>query len=60
MLSLQQAVTQWLQEAEGKAVTPEELQGLRQIVQRATPRQRLLYLHAHAVDHGADYRHGAT
>lgn len=52
MSSLQQAVTQWLTAAEGKVaangLTAAELQGLQQIVQRATPRQRLLYLHTRA------------
>jgi hypothetical protein len=48
--SLQQAVTQWLTSAEGKAastgITQADLQSLKQIVTHATPRQRLLYLHA--------------
>jgi hypothetical protein len=47
--SLQQAVTQWLTNAEGKAastgITQADLQNLKQIVAQATPRQRLLYLH---------------
>lgn len=52
MASLQQAVTQWLRNAEGKvtssSVTQEDLQGLKQIVQQSTQRQRLLYLHTRA------------
>lgn len=52
MASLQQAVTHWLRNAEGKvtssSVTQEDLQGLKQIVQQSTQRQRLLYLHTRA------------
>lgn len=48
MSSLQQAVSQWLTQVEGKAastgITQEDLQGLKQVVTQATPRQRLLYL----------------
>jgi hypothetical protein len=46
---LQHAVTNWLKEAERNmadgAVTRNDLLRLQQIVQTATPRQRLLYLH---------------
>lgn len=49
MSSLQQAVTDWLQEAKGKVpshgVTQADLTRLQQLIGRATPRQRLLYLH---------------
>lgn len=52
MASLQQAVTHWLRNAEGKVtssgVTQEDLQGLKQLVQQSTQRQRLLYLHTRA------------
>ncbi len=52
MSSLQQAIMHWLNDAEGKAaangVTLHDLQQLQQIVQRATARQRLLYLHTRA------------
>ena len=52
MASLQQAVTHWLHNAEGKVtssgVTQEDLQGLKQLVQQSTQRQRLLYLHTRA------------
>lgn len=52
MPSLQQAVTHWLSQAENKitsgGVTPEDLQGLKQLVQQSAQRQRLLYLHTRA------------
>lgn len=51
MSSLQQAVSQWLQVVEGKAAGASiaaDLQQLRAVLQRATPRQRLLYLHTRA------------
>lgn len=52
MASLQQTVTHWLRSAEGKVtasgVTQEDLQGLKQLVQQSTQRQRLLYLHTRA------------
>ena len=52
MPSLQQAVTHWLHEAAGKVeqnrLSRDDLQQLHQIVQQATPRQRLLYLHTRA------------
>ena len=52
MASLQQAVTHWLHNAEGKVtssgVTQEDLQGLKQLVQQSELRQRLLYLHTRA------------
>ena len=52
MPSLQQAVTDWLHEAAGKIdqnrISQADLQQLHQLVQRAPPRQRLLYLHTRA------------
>ncbi len=49
MPSLQQVVTNWLKEAEGKAaqggVTQTDLQELQRSIQGAQARQRLLYLH---------------
>lgn len=52
MSSLQQAVTHWLHEATGKVeqnrLSQADVQQLQQIVQQATPRQRLLYLHTRA------------
>ncbi len=49
MSILSTSVADWLREAQAKAtnggVTAEDLQRLQRIVQRATPRQRLLYLH---------------
>ncbi len=48
MSSLQQAVAAWLQQAEAKAAQQTlgttDLQELQQLVQRAQPRQHLLYL----------------
>ena len=48
MSSLQQAVTAWLQQAQGKVaqtgITAADLQQLQQLVQRAAPRQHILYL----------------
>jgi hypothetical protein len=50
VLSLQQAVNQWLTEAEGKSassgISLEDLQNLKRIAAKAAPRQRLLYLQA--------------
>jgi hypothetical protein len=50
--SLQQAVNVWLHHAQSKTsqggVTPDDLQQLQQMVQRAQPRQHLLYLHTKA------------
>jgi hypothetical protein len=50
--SLQQAVTTWLKAAKESvaqgSITQEDLQQLQRIVQQATPRQRLLYLHTRA------------
>ena len=49
MPPLQHAVINWLREVEGNmansGVTGADLQRLQKIVQAATPRQRLLYLH---------------
>src|SRR5689334_1080639 len=52
MPPLQQAIESWLASAEPKltaaSLTATDFRQLRQIVQAATPRQRLLYLHTKA------------
>ena len=50
MSTLSKSITTWLQAAQAKAanggVTTDDLLQLQRIAQKATPRQRLLYLHA--------------
>ena len=52
MSLLQQAISTWLKDAKERSaqgsISQDDLQQLQQIVQRATPRQRLLYLHTRA------------
>ena len=52
MAYLQEAVGTWLAKAEERltngGIQAAELQQLRQLLQTATPRQRLLYLHTKA------------
>ena len=52
MAYLQEAIGSWLAQAEARltngGVQAAELQQLRHLLQRATPRQRLLYLHTKA------------